>query len=255
MDAFDFKETRTSQNNKKTTSLIWNVLTGLVLLSVVCVSVGFLVIFFNPQASLNPFPPPTLVPTITYPTATNTPRIQLQPTWTPTVTKPPTATYTPRPTFTPYLTETPVGEATATEEGAPPAPTETPAEFSFVLQEGSPSAISSTGFHPDLGCDWSGVGGQVTSLNGSPVLGLFVQLGGSLGGVPIDNKLSMTGTAPQYGQAGYEFTIADRPIPSNDTLWIQLLDQANLPLSDKTYFDTFDDCNQNLIIMYFTQVK
>jgi hypothetical protein len=65
----------------------------------------------------------------------------------------------------------------------------------------------------------------------------------------------MTGLAPQYGQGGFEITLADRLIASNGTLWIQLLDQQNLPLSDRIFFDTYQDCQKNLVIIYFTQVR
>ena len=65
----------------------------------------------------------------------------------------------------------------------------------------------------------------------------------------------MTGTAPEYGKGGYEFVLADQPIASTNTLWIQLLDQADLPLSDKIYFSTYDTCEQNLILINFQQVK
>jgi hypothetical protein len=74
------------------------------------------------------------------------------------------------------------------------------------------------------------------------------------GDANVDN-LVMTGLAPQYGLGGFEFTLADKPVASNGTLWIQLLDQQNLALSDRVYFDTFDDCQKNLIIIYFNQVR
>lgn len=122
-------------------------------------------------------------------------------------------------------------------------------------RQGSPSAIDGASFHPDVGCNWSGIAGQATSLNGESVRGLFVQLGGSMPGVESIDKLAMTGLAPQYGQGGFEFTLADKLFASNGTLWIQLLDQQNLPLSDRVYFDTYEDCQKNLIIIYFDQVK
>jgi hypothetical protein len=81
-----------------------------------------------------------------------------------------------------------------------------------------------------------------------------VQVGGYLGAAKID-LLSLTGTALQYGQAGYEFTLAEKPIASTGKLWVQLLDQSDLPLSDKIYFDTFSACEQNLIIINFKQVR
>jgi hypothetical protein len=92
-------------------------------------------------------------------------------------------------------------------------------------------------------------------MNGEAIRGLFVQLGGSMPGDASMDNLFMTGLAPQYGPGGFEFTLADKPVASNGTLWVQLLDQQNLPLSDRIYFNTIDDCQNNLIIIYFTQVR
>lgn len=249
MDAFDFADERPARPGRDT-SLVWNVLTVVMLVGVFCVGVVFLTIMINPQAGLNPYPPATLLPTIAYPTATVTPRFEVQPSWTPTEVGEPTATSTPKPTSTPILSETPFGWPTST-----PGPSETPSQWSFVLQQGSPASIPSLAFHPEAGCNWMGVAGQATSLSGEPVKYLFVQLGGNLQGGLYETKTTMTGAAPQYGQGGFEFTISDRVIASNGTLWIQLLDQANLPLSDKIYFNTYDDCEKNLTIIYFTQIK
>jgi hypothetical protein len=74
------------------------------------------------------------------------------------------------------------------------------------------------------------------------------------GGESMDN-LAMTGLAPQYGQGGFEITLANRLFASTGTLWIQLLDQQNLPLSDRIYFDTYEDCQKNLVIIYFSQIR
>jgi hypothetical protein len=93
------------------------------------------------------------------------------------------------------------------------------------------------------------------SLNGEAVRGLFVQLGGTIPGVDSMDNLTMTGLAPEYGPGGFEITLSDKLVASNSTLWIQLLDQQNLPLSDRIYFSTFDDCEKNLIIIYFDQVR
>jgi hypothetical protein len=128
-------------------------------------------------------------------------------------------------------------------------------DFAFELQQGSPSAIAAAEFHQVAGCDWSGVAGQATSMNGEAVRGLFVQLGGSMPGVESVDKLVMTGLAPQYGQGGFEITLADKLIASSGTLWVQLLDAQNLPLSEKIYFNTYDDCQKNLVIIYFSQVR
>jgi hypothetical protein len=101
-----------------------------------------------------------------------------------------------------------------------------------------------------------GVGGQAIDLSGAPVLGLVVQLGGNLQGNLLD-LLSLTGSAAQfgYGPGGYEFTLADEPITTDETLYVQLLDQAGQPLSDRVFFDTTDSCEQNLVLINFTQLK
>jgi hypothetical protein len=252
MDKFDISDAKEPPRTKRSSAMVWNVLTILMLVIALCAAAVFLLILINPDSSLNPFPPPTLMPLPDMPTATitYTPRITLQPSWTPTITMPP-MTNTPAPTHTPFLTETPYGVA-----GTPTiAATLTPGGFSFVLQQGSPAAITGTAFHPEAGCNWAGVAGQATSLNGEAVRGLFVQLGGSIPGDPNVDKLTMSGLAPQYGPGGFEFTIANNLVASNHTLWIQLQDQQNLPLSDRVYFDTFDDCQKNLIIIYFVQVR
>jgi hypothetical protein len=100
------------------------------------------------------------------------------------------------------------------------------------------------------------VGGQAVDMGGGPVVGLIIQLGGVLPGVSIpDNTMSLTGVALDYGRAGYEFKLADRPITSIGTLWVQLLNQSGGPISEKVYFNTYDNCEQNLIIIDFRQVR
>jgi hypothetical protein len=102
-----------------------------------------------------------------------------------------------------------------------------------------------------------GVAGQVFDLTGAPVTGLLIRLGGSLPGVddPKD-MLSLTGTALNYGREGYyEFTLADIPVVSKQSVWVQLVNQENTPLSEKIYFDTYESCDKNLVILNFKQVR
>ena len=247
MDAFDYHDELAAETPKKTTNIIWNILTVMVLLSVLCVAGVFLVIFLNPYGSLNPFPAPTLPSVAQLPTSTPTPRVGLPATWTPTVTQPPTDTATPLPSFTP--TEVQEEEITQTPE---PPPEE---GFPFVIQDppGEPVYIQNI-HYPDLGCDWMGLGGQVFALNGAPMKFLTVHLGGMLGGGTLDS-LTLTGTAPQYGEGGYHFDIADSALASNGTIWVELLDQAGLPLSDKIYFETYVDCERNQVLINFQQIR
>jgi len=250
MDSFELIDTQEPQQKKKPSALVWNVLTIVVLVTILCVISVFFLIFVNPYSSFNPFPPPTLYPSMVPPTMTVTPRFTLIPSWTPT-------------NFVAVETNTPAAiilpASTAIAPGSTAAmqiiSTAPAGGFSFVLRQGSPSAIDGKTFHPDTDCNWSGVAGQATSLSGESVRGLFVQLGGSMPGDDSVDMLAMTGLAPQYGDGGFEFTLADKLVASSGTLWIQLFDQQNLPLSDRISFDTYDDCQKNLIIIYFDQVK
>lgn len=253
MDTMDFNPAPTPPPapRRQQSGAIWNILTVLVLFVVGCVAIFSLAIFTNPYTAFNPFPPPTLAPTIVIPTSTPTPVVILPPTWTPTVTLPATETFTPTPTETLPPTPTPITLTPTTQ----PSPTVPQGGYPYVVREGSPKAIPNI-YHPELGCNWMGVGGQVIDMSGAPVTGLIMKLGGSLPGVTLaSNTLSLTGVAINYGRAGYEFTLADHPVASRQSLWIQVLDQQGTPLSEKVFFNTFDSCEQNLILLDFKQVR
>jgi hypothetical protein len=215
---------------------------------------GFsLIVFFNPYSTINPFPPPTpiaLIPTQTpVPTSTNTPTALPTETFTPipspTITTRPSATLPPSPTPFTLISPTPTIEITRPTQGYP-----------FILQEAGPIAIANIS-HPNLGCRWMGVAGQVFDLSGGPVTGLLIRLGGRIPGLDIpEEMLSLTGAALNYGRVGYyEFTLADEPIESSQLVWVQLVDQENIPLSEKIYFDTYESCDKNLIIINFKQIR
>ena len=101
-----------------------------------------------------------------------------------------------------------------------------------------------------------GVGGQVIDMSNAPVIGLIIKLGGRLQGVRFSEDLiSLTGLALSYGRSGYEFKLADQPIASRGQLWIQLLSQEGGPLTGPINFDTYESCEQNLIIIDFVQIR
>lgn len=233
--------------NGKSSDRFYNLLSILMLIGICCVGTWFLIVFASPKSFLNPFSPidtgPTRTPTIT-PTAT-LPVIG-PPTFTPVPSETPLPSRTPAPTSTPLPTYTPFSIVT------PPtaAPSATPV-FSFEPFKGHPLALGNI-IHTDRGCNWLGVAGQVTYNNGAPVTGLVVKLAGTLIGKTID-KLTLTGAAPNYGPGGYEFELADEPVGSSGELYIQLLDQNGSPLSDKILFNTFADCDRNLILISFEE--
>ncbi len=257
-DVFDFidEEEKSSVNP----DLVWNILAVVVLVVALCIGVIFLTVFVNPNAGINPFPPSTLPATIALDTLTPTPKQLLPPTWTAT---PPPATETPLPTATlvpPTEEPAPVDEgenaAAPTSDPGAAAPPVAAGAMPYVLHERNPQYIPNL-YHAELGCNWMGVGGQILSLNGAPVTGIVVRLGGQLGDQPID-LVTVSGIATKYGPAGYEFdltVVVAGPTASSGTLWIQLLDQAGQPLSEQIYFDTFEECDKSTIIIYFKQVQ
>ncbi len=246
MDAFDYADAQKAPS-RSMSSLVWNILTALVLLSGLCVGIVFLMIFVNPKSSFNPLKPIPVDTQIMLPTSTVTPR-QLPPTWTPTPSPTPAPTNTPRPTNTLVPTSTEFGAPTDT-----PGPTNTPGPMSFELQPGDPQAIPARVYHPGIGCNFMGVSGQALDVRNNAVEGMVVQLGGTLEGRPFATQVTLTGLVVS-NDGRYEFTIADHPIASKSTLWVQLLDQSGLiAMSDKISFDTYDDCERNLIIVNFRQ--
>ena len=85
--------------------------------------------------------------------------------------------------------------------------------------------------------------------------GQQVRIGGVLAGAVVDG-LTLTGLTTAYGTVGfYEFPMGDEPVASQQSVWVQLIDQGGLPMSDKIYFDTFDNCDKNLIFVNFKQVR
>lgn len=244
----------------RSADLILNILTVVILLVVVAVVGIFWSIFSDPNSAYNLFPPPTLPAVASVPTLTPTPNGMLAPTWTPTVTREPTLTPTLRPSSTPIPTATPFILATNTPSQTSPEPTVTftrpPGGYAFVVED-RPFAVPNIA-HPEVGCNWMGVAGKVVDMSGGPKTQLIVVLGGYVNGKavgPSGLQYSLTGVAPSYGQAGYEFVLADKPVASKGSLWIQLLDQSEQPLSEKVYFDTYDTCDKNLIVISFKQVK
>jgi hypothetical protein len=224
---------------------LWDILTLVVLLVTVCMSVYFVSIFMDPGSSMN-----VLKPAWT-PTPTITPR-QLEPTWTPTATVyvPPTATLLP--SITPPATATLPNFVPPTETLASTAtPTATPTPKA-LFSASSVNSIESV-IIPHLlnaSCNWQGVGGTVDDQNSGPIIGIVVRLAGSYNGKSVE-LTTISGISPEYGKSGFEFVLGDTPIDSKDKVYVQLLDQAGLPLSDEIYIDTSSDCKKNLVLVRF----
>jgi len=240
-DDFDFDGTQSKRSQAP--MQMWDILSILALLLTVCLVGYFALIFINPASQLN-FLPPGAGPFGNHvPTFTVTP-LQLQATWTPSPTLELTPSDTPRPTFTPFFTSTSFSLVPPTKT---PKPTSTPkAPFTAA----SVTQVESTIIHPELACNWAGIGGTVVDANNSPVIGTVVVLRGTLNGSTIEQQ-TVSGINKEYGPSGFEFVLGNAPVASNKTLYVQLVDQQNIPLSDPVQVTTSTECNKNLVMVRF----
>jgi hypothetical protein len=227
--------------------IVFNILTIIVVLTTVVVGIVLVIVFVNPQISINPFPPPTMLPTLGSPTPTQTPARTLPPVWTPTQTE--------EAGTEPEVTPSP------TEEQPTATITETPeevAEYPFVLQVGCPALLPNFPDEPD-GCEFMGVFGRVFNQENQPILELTVHLGGELEGIGEIDLYALTGNEElandDFGDGAYLFNVATEPIASTGTLWIQLEDGDGNALSEPVYLDTSDSCDENLIMVNWRQVR
>jgi hypothetical protein len=231
--------------SKRSTRLeLWDLLSILVLLITAVVGVYFVLVYLFPNSPLNPWPPNPFVPYATA-TPTITP-IQLEPTWTftpaigtETATLLPTQTLEPSPTLLSLVSPT-----------FTPSPTKTPKRpFSATV-----TYIDSTIIHPDLACNWQGIGGTVVDANNTDITPAIINLIGTYNGKSVGPNgftTTVSGIASAYGKSGYEFFLGTVPISSRGQLYLQIVDQAGLPLSDNISIDTFNDCSKNLILVRF----
>ena len=251
MSEFNFDEPEPTQKESKGFSMpvleTWDILSIGVLLITICLGFYFLMVFINPKSSLNPLKPYESI----IPTPTITPR-QLDATWTPTATVFVSPTATLLPSITPPATTTPANFVPPTDmPKATITPTATPtpkAPFSASSVNSIESIII-----PHLlnaSCNWQGVSGTVDDQNSSPILGIVVRLGGTYDGKTVE-MTTVSGISQEYGKSGFEFVLSEKPIDSRDKLYVQLLDQAGLPLSEKIFFDTSSNCKKNLVLIRF----
>jgi len=244
---FDGKPARSRSGGGGAAMNMWDILSILILIITACLVGYFALIFFNPDTSLNFLRPGGFSAGPQGPTATPT-LLQLEPTWTPSPTLVMTPTNTPRPTFTPFFTNTPFSLVPPTKT---PKPTNTPkAPFSAP----SITQQDSTLYHPDLACNWAGIGGAVVDANNSPVIGMVIVLRGSLDGKLIEQQ-TVSGINPEYGPSGFEFKLGDAPVKTDKALYIQLVDQSNIPLSDKIYVSTSSECTKNLVLVRLKKTR
>lgn len=150
-------------------------------------------------------------------------------------------------TFAPYPVDTTqtsqptaaIPEQTATQQ-QPGNPTAV-ALPQYILQPGTPAYLPNFN-QPQAGCDWMGVAGQVFDANGIEVLGLVIHSG---------DQTAITGEMLAYGPGGYEIQLSDSPKNTSAQYWVQVFNTEGQPLSDQVFFNTYEDCSQNLILVNF----
>jgi len=239
MSNYNYKEPR-ARKKKSSRLQLWDLLSMFTLIVALCVGLYFVAIFLMPNSAFNPFPPAP--PNLNLPPQPTITAIQLQPTWTLT---PANVTETPTllPTFTLQPSPTIVSLVTPS---ITPLPTKTPkAPFSATIKY-----IDSTIIHPEFACNWQGVGGTIVDTNNADMLYFTVRLVGFYNS-KTKNEIQVSGISTSYGKSGYEFTLGTVPTSSKGQLYIQILDQTGLPLSDNVYIDTFNECSKNLALVRF----
>ena len=223
---------------------IWNVLTIIIVMAMLIMAAFIVYLYFYPNTAYNPFPLPTLPAKIELTTAEPDKPVQniVIPMDTPTV----------------FISTNTPGNIVETLTGTkfvvtPTVTRDLDQSYPFVAQS-NPTGIDATILYPDRDCNWMGVGGQISDMQGRPYREIIVRMAGVLDGNTV-NLTSLAGTAIKYGEAGFEFTLADKPIGSEGDLWLWLVDQEEIPLSERVYFDTYTACDKNLIIINFKQVR
>jgi hypothetical protein len=235
MDAFDFVDDKSKGARSGIGGLVWKLGTAYFLIGTLCLGVFFAYTYVYPNNPLNPFPPAPgiALDTPVPPTATNTPAIPTN------TTAPPTEepTLGPLPTATPFSTS----DVTATIQST---------ELKhFTAQAGTPLYLPYSG-----GCGGLYIAGNVVDLAGNPLVFMLVRVGGTLGGETLQLEDVLSGSNPNYSSSGWEVKIADAPIDSTGTVFVELytLESEN-PVSDLIIVDTYNDCNRNLIMVNFVQ--
>lgn len=156
------------------------------------------------------------------------------------------ATFTSTQTLQPTATQTPLPTLTHT-----PTPTEKP--MPFVIK-GTPKGYPNSMLFPQYDCEeYLFIGGEILDLRDAPILGLTVKLGGTYGGSQVD-LTSESGDVSVYGESGFGFVLENQRIRESG-LTIQLFDANGEALSAQTYLSITGNCDSNLVIVNYKQVR
>jgi hypothetical protein len=126
------------------------------------------------------------------------------------------------------------------------------ATYKLSNQAGTPVSLPNF-VHPEYGCNWTGVGGQVFNAAGEPLPSLVIQVTGMLEERDL-LLLALTGTTPVLGPGGYLITLADHPVATAAPLYMQVFNLQGIAQTGVVAFTTAADCNQNLTLLNFAEV-
>ena len=118
-------------------------------------------------------------------------------------------------------------------------------EFEYKKQSLSPAYLPNFA-HPEGGCNWMGVAGQIFDAEGLPTGDLVIVVEGQVNGQFVE-ALGFTGLAKVYGPEGYEVVLGDRAQPG--VFWLQVFDLNSKALSNIIEFEMTGNCEQNLALI------
>lgn len=227
-----------------------DVITAIFLLLTILVVSATILLLANPRSALNPLQPPTypaiLVLATELPTNTPTQTFTPQPnTPTPIPSATPTRTLTPTPTVTntPVVGGGALPAATQTVRTAPTQPPFTLSPFPFTVKP-----LKFTANTTQDGCQWQSIAGSVVDMSNKPIKGLAIRVTGSNGNI---DEVLYSGTETRFGEGGFEVFLG--ATPREDDYTIQLLGRTGAPISDAINIKTRATCDQNVVIVSFTQ--
>jgi hypothetical protein len=152
------------------------------------------------------------------------------------------------PTMTPTIDSQTGGLPTATSDAVP-------AEAEEGVRYSADAVTYKKNFaHPDKGCNWLGVAGQVLDKSGNPVKNLVVVAEGVLQGEEI-LQVDITGVHGAYGIGGYEIELGNAVVSTTNMIFVSVYDLDGSTLSAPVPITTRADCNQNLLILNFREAQ
>jgi hypothetical protein len=125
-------------------------------------------------------------------------------------------------------------------------------EVRYLYQPGTPVAINDF-LQIEESCVGMEIAGQVFN-NNEPTEDLIIKVSGSLGAEDDILIYAISGGEPRLGPSGYRINLSDQLEHSTNSVFIQLINSSGVSISPSLPVETYDDCDQNLIIVNFIYV-